>query len=176
MKNRQQLLTVLALAVVGLWIGDKFVLEPLLASWRGRNDRIAELRQRVSKGEQLIARERALRDRWESMRAHALPEDISAAEDRIIHAFNQWEKDSGLSVTLSDPQSRRTSDDFATLECRADATGSLAAITRFLHAMEMDPLAVKAESVEWTAKNSDGSQLSLVLTVSGLQLSPPQRP
>ena len=63
-----------------------------------------------------------------------------------------------------------------TLECRADAAGSLPALTRFLYEAEKDPLALKVEAVEITARDNDGQQLSLALQVSGLLLNPPPQP
>ena len=59
-----------------------------------------------------------------------------------------------------------------TVECRADAFGSLQAITRFLYEIERDPLALKIESVEINARDRAGQQLSLGLQVSGLRLNP----
>ena len=58
-----------------------------------------------------------------------------------------------------------------TLECRADASGSLSALTRFLYEIEKDPLALRIDSLEITARDNTGQQLSLNLQVSGLLLT-----
>ena len=57
-----------------------------------------------------------------------------------------------------------------TLECRADAFGSIQAVTRFLYEVEKDSLALRVEAVEITARDNDGQQLTIGLQVSGLQL------
>ena len=57
------------------------------------------------------------------------------------------------------------------LECRADAIGSMDALTRFLYEVEKDPLALRLEAIEITSHDNDGQQLSLALQVSGLLLN-----
>jgi hypothetical protein len=56
-----------------------------------------------------------------------------------------------------------------------DVSGSLPAITHFLYQVERDPLGVKVDSLELTTRNTDGSQLALVIQVSGLLLNPPKK-
>ena len=46
-KNREQLLIVLTVAAVALLAGDRFVIEPLIASWKQRNADIAALQKKV---------------------------------------------------------------------------------------------------------------------------------
>jgi hypothetical protein len=74
-----------------------------------------------------------------------------------------------MSIT---PQWKRAGDDFVTLECRVDAAGNLATLSKFLYDIEKDPLALKLETVEITARDSEGQQLALSLQISGLVLNP----
>ena len=59
-----------------------------------------------------------------------------------------------------------------TLECHVDGFGNLPALTRFLYEVEKDPMAFKIETVEISARDKDGQQLTLGLLVSGLLLIP----
>ena len=59
-----------------------------------------------------------------------------------------------------------------TLECRVDASGSLATVSRFLYEIESDPIALKVDALELSAKDTEGQQLTLGLQVSGLLLNP----
>lgn len=169
LQNRQKLLTALALTVVGLWAGDRLVISPLIQSWKDRSTRITDLRKSVANGTQILGRERSIRERWESMRDNMLSNEVSAAEGRVLKAFDQWSQDSRVSVTSIKPQWKR-SEEYMTLECRVDAFGGIEAVTRFLYEIEKDPLALKIESVELSSRDNDGSQLTLALQVSGLQL------
>jgi hypothetical protein len=169
-KNRQQWLVILAAAGAALLIGDKLILAPLTASWQGRSKQIAELTKQVSQGSLLVSRDSVIRDRWDKMRNSTLPEEVSAAENEVLRAFERWSQESRISISSIKPQWKRAGDDFMTLECRADAFGSIQAVTRFLYEVEKDPLALRVEAVEISARDNDGQQLTVGLQVSGLQL------
>jgi hypothetical protein len=79
-----------------------------------------------------------------------------------------------VAVSSTRTQWRESEDDYKTLECRADVSGSLADITGFLYAVEHDSLAVKVDSMELQSRDTDGGQLALVVQVSGLLLNPPK--
>ncbi len=173
-KNRQRILAIGAAAGLALLIADKLVLTPLIAGWKERSTRIAELRKSVGQGTLLIGRDPQIRERWDSMRTNTLPDDVSLAENEVLKAFERWSQDSRINVSSIKPQWKRAGDDFMTLECRADAFGSIQAVARFLYNVEKDPLALKVEAVEITSRDNDGQQLSLALQVSGLLLNPPE--
>ena len=69
----------------------------------------------------------------------------------------------------------RGQDDYKTLECRADVAGNLQSIAHFLYQVERDPLGVKVDTLELTTRNPEGSQLALVIQVSGLLLNPSKK-
>jgi len=48
------------------------------------------------------------------------------------------------------PQWKEAEEDYKTLECRADVSGTLPAIAHFLYQVERDPLGVKVDSLELT--------------------------
>ena len=107
-----------------------------------------------------------------SLVAPGTSNNVSAAENQVLKAFDRWSQDGRISISSIKPQWKRNSDDYMTLECRADAFGSIQALTRFLFEVEKDPLALKVEAIEITARDNDGQQLSLGLQVSGLLLNP----
>lgn len=170
---RQQLLTILTVVAVSLWAGDKLIISPLTRAWKQRSARIAELRRSVTQGLLLLEREETIRDRWESMRTNTLPAETSVAENMVLKAFDRWSQDSRISITSIKPQWKRNADDYMTLECRVDAFGSLSTLTQFLYNVEKDPLDLKVEAVEISARDNGGAQLTLGLQVSALLLNPP---
>ncbi|MGA4644908.1 GspMb/PilO family protein [Limisphaera sp. 4302-co] len=166
--QRQQWLLLAAVAAVGLLVADRFVLTPLARSWKERSERIVQLRARVHQGRLLLDREASLRARWQNMLANLLPAEPSQAEARLLGAVERWAAVSQVTVTSVRPQWRRAADEAPVLECRVDASGSLAALTRLLYEMERDALAVKVDQLELTARDDTGSQLALGLQVSAL--------
>jgi hypothetical protein len=141
-KNRQQLLTIVAIAAIALFAGIQLVLSPLQKVWNGRATRISDL-----------------------------PNNTSAAEQKVFKAVDLWAQNSGVTITAITPQWKHDSDDYMTFECRVDAAGDLGKLSRFLYSVERDPTALKLELVELGARDKEGQQLSLGLQLSGLVLT-----
>lgn len=170
-KNRQQLLLVLAGVAVGLLLADSLVFTPLTKAWRARAERITTLRNKLDAGEKLLERAEVLNSRWAQMKEQALPVNNSTAEQQVLNAFDKWSQDARISVNSITPQWRRDRDDLVTLQCRMDAAGSLGTLAKFLYNVERDPMALRIESVEIAARDKDGQNLSLGLQVNGLALN-----
>lgn len=175
-KNRQQWLAIFAGAAVSLFAADKLLLAPLTASYRARAARITELSRKVADGQSLLQHERSWRDRWDRMRANTLPDNTSQAEQKVLKAFDRWSENSGISILSISPQLKHDSEDHSTIECRVEAAGDLSAVTRFLHNLETDSMALKLQSVEISSRDNDGQQLALGLQVSALILTPEPTP
>ncbi len=173
LKNRQTVLTFIAIAVVALFILDRLVFGPLIAGWKKRGETIAGLRESIQKGQSLIARESITRGAWNEMRKNTLPASASQAEKTLLEAFDRWTRDSRITVNSIKPQWKRgANDEYSLLECRIDAAGDLGTLTRFLHEVERSEMALRIDSVELTTRDTDGRQLALGLSVSGLRLAP----
>lgn len=170
--NRQQLLMVVAIGVVALFAADKLLFTPLTQFWKNRSKTIADLQQRVTRGKNLVDRERALRATWQGMRTNTLPTDESVAEEQLLKAFRKWERDSRVTITSISPQSKHDSDEYSTIQCRIEASGTIDNMNRFLYDLEKDPMALKLDLVELSSHDTEGQQLLLGLQVSGLILAP----
>lgn len=171
-RNRQQALTILALVAVALLAGDRLVLSPLLKAWKERSTRLATLQRAVNQGDTLLTRANEIRQRWGGYRTNTFSTEPSVAQNQLLKAFDRWSRDSGAGVTAIKPQWKQPADSYSLVECRVDAYGNLTALTRFLYNVEQDPLAVKVDSLEITARDDNGEQLTLGLQVSGLILNP----
>jgi hypothetical protein len=174
--NRQQQLIIVAIVAVVLWAGDTLVVAPLTKHWKERATRMSDLRKSLTQGTLLLEREQSIRSRWESMRTNALPSETSLAESQVVKAFDRWSQDSRISIISIKPQWKRNADDYMTLEYRVDGFGSISTVTQFLYNIEKDPLALKVDAVEISARDNTGQQLTLALQVSGLLLNPPELP
>ncbi len=174
-KNREQLLIIISITAVVLLAGDKFVMSPLIASWKERSAAIVDLRKNVEHGKQVRERESFVERRWQEMKSNTLSNDVSVAENQMLKAFDRWSQDSRISISSIKPQWKHSSEDYVTMECRVDAFGSLSTLTRFLYNIEKDPLAIKVDAVEISSRDNTGNQMSLGLLVSGLSLTTKER-
>jgi len=174
--QRESLLKIGAGAVVCLFLLDRVVLTPAIASWEAQSGRIAALREKVDRGRKLLAREDSIRGRWADMERANLPEDISGAENQVVNAIDHWARDSQIAFTSLTPQPWQTHDEgFETLECRASCNGNQASIGRFIYEMEVDHLPVNLEECEITTRDPHGSQLALTARFSFLRLAASER-
>jgi hypothetical protein len=171
--NRQRWLMILAGAAVLLLVLDSLVLTPLTKGWQARRTEIARLQKNVAEGRSLMERADRTRALWAEMQSQALPRDPAKAEQDLITAFDRWGRASNVELGSIKPQWKRgTTNRFSQLECRVDATGSLATLSRFLYEVEKSPLALRVDSVELTSRDDAGQKLMLGLLVSGLRLAP----
>ncbi len=174
--NRQRLLAIVAGAGVALLILDRLVFTPLTNTWQAHAAEIVKLQKSVTDGRSLIARGPQLERTWAEMQAGALPKDPSQAEQDVISAFDRWSRANNVELGSIRPQWKRgATDRYSLLECRIDASGSLATLSRFLYELERSPLALRVDSVEVMSRDDYGNRLTLGLVVSGLRLSPLER-
>jgi hypothetical protein len=168
--DRQKFLAIAAASAVALLAGDRLVLTPLIGLWHDHTVRLAELHDSITRGTSLLPREQAIRDRWAKLQKSTLPQDGSAAESKVLTAVDDWARNSGVGPISIRPQWKQ-SDNYKTLECRVDATGDLDTLVRFLEAMEHDPMALRVEDLEISARDDGGQQLSLAVRFTALVLT-----
>ena len=174
-KNRQQVLLMVVLIMVGLWVGNEIVFSRVVKVWKARAAHISELRVQLEQSRSLLEREQIVRSRWEYLRRNSLPPDPSAAEQKFFQSVNKWAGDSGATIVAITPQRKRDAEDYMTYQARVETKGNLSALSRFLFELEKDPLALKLEAVELAARDKDGRELALGLQVSALVLNPPAK-
>jgi Tfp pilus assembly protein PilO len=173
-QNREQLLLVVVVSLLGLLLANWAVFGPVAKWWHARQDKIKELRQEVTQGESLIRREAYIRSEWANMRTNSLPNDSSLAEQQVVGSLNNWVGSSGVNVSSVTPQWQMDQDDYSTLDCRVEATGDLGTLSRFLYEIESSPMALQLSSIDLTANDERGQQLTLGVEISGLALISPQ--
>lgn len=170
-ERRQLLLKLGAATAVGLYLLDAFVIEPAFQSWNQQTARITALRQKVAQGRQLCEREASLRERWAGMLRTNLSPEVSAAENAALTAVGRWQRDSQISLTSLTPQWQSRDEGFETLEYRVAATGSQAALGRFIYEMESDnSVPVNLEECEISSRDARGAQLTLTARLTFLRL------
>jgi hypothetical protein len=173
--NRRRLLIIVAVAALALLAADRLVFTPLSRAWTDRSKEIAQLRVQVADGNSLLRREQAVRGRWTEMRTNTLPDNPSLAQEEVLKAFVLWAQESGAGINAITPQWKTDADEYRTLVCHVDASGTLWNLTRFLYDLEKGPLALKLESLDLSSHDNSGRQLSLGLQVSGLALTTPRK-
>ena len=115
-KNRQDFLVALTIAVVGLFVAVNFIFTPLQGWWAERQAQVRDLRAKVADGSQLLKREAGIRSHWDDMQANALPASTSQAEQQFLKAMDNWAQDSGAEITSIMPQWKNDATNYMTLD------------------------------------------------------------
>ncbi len=169
--KREHLLMLAAAICVGALLGDKLILTPLTSLWQTRAERIVTLEENLTRGTVLVAREDAMKARWEEMKDSDLPENLSAAQSQVLDSVERWKDESGLRLASLKTQWKDLEEESGkVLDCRASALGTMSSIARFLYELECDPLALNIQEIEITARDERGGVLLLGLRFSGLLL------
>ena len=147
------------------------MIPPVLASWSAQSDRLEALRQKVERGRQLIERQDAIRTKWARMVRANLPTEVSAAENMAFQAIGRWARDSSIGFASLTPQWQNHDEGYQTLECRATATGSQAALGKFIYDMETDGIPVNLEEYEISTRDEHGAELTMTARFSFLRLN-----
>ena len=168
-ENRQQILVVLTIAVVALLIANSIIFTPLGNMWSKRSKEITELRKKITNGTDMIKREKDWNARWADMRTNALPANPSLAEQQMVGEIVSWSGNTGVELPSVAPQVKNDSTNYMTINCRVEANGTMASLSQFLYNIEHRP-AYKLDSVEISAHDATGEQLTLGLQINGLAL------
>lgn len=174
-ENRQQFLILLTIATAALYLAVNYLATPLAGAWSARAKQIAALKQQVAEGRKLLQRDAGIRGRWSQMRTNALPENNSLAEQQLLKAIDGWAHDSGANISAITPQWKSDATNYTTLNCRVEAGGDLATLSRFIYDVEKDAMPLKVDTAELTARDNGGQQLSLSLQLNGLVLLNPKK-
>jgi Tfp pilus assembly protein PilO len=147
------------------------VIPPIVDSWGQQSAQIDALRQKVDRGQQLLDREDAIRKHWAGMVQANLPPEVSAAESVAYEAIGRWASASGISFSSLTPQWENHDEGYQTFECRASATGTQAALSRFIYEMETDKVPVSLDEFEITTRDDRGALLTMTARFSFLRLN-----
>jgi hypothetical protein len=169
-ERRERLLKILVGVGVGLLLLDWIVLTPAAKRWKTQGERIASLKEKVTRGQRLLQNEKAIRARWEAMQRSDLAPDMSEAEEQVYSAIQKWAAGTGISTNSLSPQWRTQDEDFDLYEFRASTAGTQAALGRFIYNLETDGLPVKLEECDLTSRDPKGQQLSGGMRFSFIRL------
>src|ERR1700689_2965414 len=147
-KNREKMLAIAAGVALALLLLNYLVISPLIDGWQSRTKQIKDLRDRIANGAMLIRRQDTVESRWDYMRTNALDSNPTAAERQLFTLFDGWMETSGGTEGSFRPQLHETDDNYSTIDCRADVSGTMQTILHFLYNMEKDTKAVKINSFE----------------------------
>ena len=168
--RREFILGIAAIICVCTVVGDKFVATPLYELWTTRSTRIAGLEKNMQKGKMLVEREDMLKQRWDDMNMCVLPNNTSAAENRVFTSVDDLARESGLISPSQKPRWTEDTGSFRKVEFRISSQGNISSIAHFLYELEKNPMALRSEDISIVSRDEKGTNLTLDMRFTALTL------
>ncbi|HZZ41383.1 MAG TPA: hypothetical protein VFE58_00460 [Tepidisphaeraceae bacterium] len=132
LSKRERNIVVVVAAVILLFMADRYLWSPYMASREEGQADLAAARAKQSKIIHLIKDDKANRLKFDKMIADGLKMDASEAESQMLHAFDDWARDSRLNLPSIKRERMEQDKVFGRIVFRASGAGTMAAISRFL--------------------------------------------
>jgi len=172
LSKRERYIVIGTVVVVGILGLDRFFLTPLIDR---RQETEANIRLEMGKMEKatgLLTNRSRVNRKWTEMSGVTLKSDGATAESQIIRVVNEWAQDSGLNISSVKPERAEKEKQFMKITFRANATGNMAAISRFMWRLQTSKVPVRVTDISITTRRDGVDDLSLDLGISTVYLPP----
>ena len=166
--KRERIILFLTITVVIAFVLDRWALEPLL----DRCDEVAAERDillaKVTRATGLLRRHRDIERQWRGNLPPHMMQGPTEAESQILHALGEWASKAGMNMVSLKPERSTKETSLPEIDFRASGTGSMAAVSRFLHQLETSEIPMKIKALQLAARKDGLDDLSLQVQVSTL--------
>lgn len=172
LSKREQLMFYAALAILGLWVLNAFVLTPVSDAMNQTRQQRDSLATQVETMFDLIDRRPIMRQRWQEMQDQGLTENPSVTEQLVFQSLQQWSDDSGVALTTMTPSRNTVEVGLPSITFNVAGKGSLGGVCRLVHQLEQTPLPVRIESLTLGSTNAAGESLTVQMKLNVPYLDP----
>jgi hypothetical protein len=170
--KRERIILILTLAAVSALVLDWWVLGPLLA----RCDEAAAERDilltRVTRATGTLQRRRDIERKWKGGMPPLMMREPTEAESQVLHALGDWAAKAGVNMVSLKPERSTKKTLLPEIDFRASGTGSMVAVSRFLHQLETSDIPLKIKALQLAARKEGLDDLSLQVQVSTIYTPP----
>ena len=170
LSKRERYLVIAAILGALIFLLDRYVATPLL-DWRTELE--AEEQSLVNELENvthLFERRKLMEQRWKDMLASGLDKNVAKAESRVLHALQDWSKESGLALSALKPEGITQEGGIHEITFQAVGIGPMRSVARFMWLVEETSMPLKIKQMQLGSRKEGVDDLSLQLQVSVLCL------
>ena len=172
LSRRERYIVIATVIVVGFLALDQLVLTPLFDRREELELKTTQRLKELERANALFTNRTRLNRKWNEMTGTSLQADGSTAESQIIRAVDDWAKQSGLNLSSVKPERAEKEKQFMKITFRANATGNMAAISRFMWSLQTSKAPIRVTDLSITTRRDGFDDLSLDLGISTLYLPP----
>jgi len=172
LSRRERYIVIGTVAVVGLLALDRIFLTPLIEHRQLLEAEMRKSTAEMTRAEGLFANSPRVHRKWNEMTATSLKDSGSNAESQIIQAVSNWALQAGLNLSSVKPERAEKEKQFMKITFRANATGNMAAVSRFMWEVQTSKVPVRVTDLSITTRRDGMDDLTLDLGISTLYLPP----
>ena len=172
LSKREQLMFYAALAILGLWVLNAFVLKPVSAALNQTQQKRDLLATDVEAMFDLIDRRPAMRQRWQEMQDQGLTENPSVTEQMVFQHLQQWSDELGVVLTTMTPNRNTVEVGMPSITFNVAGQGSLSGVCHLVYQLEQTSLPVRIQSLTLGSTNAEGASLKINMKLNVPYLDP----
>lgn len=175
LSKRERIIGITAVLILAALVGDRFILTPVISRLGELEDEKQILLADLNEAQNLFARRKIMQKRWQQLSGDGFKNE-SEAESRMLHAVDDWAKESRLMLTSVKPERLlEVKSGLKEMTFTIAGTGSLEATGQFLWQIETAALPVRIKDIQLGSANEAGNEMSLQLLLSSLYVSDQDR-
>jgi hypothetical protein len=162
--------------VVGLcaliFIGDYYVVEPLLANMEDLRMQQSKVTEELQKAQGVFNNRRAVNDAWRGLMKNGLTTNAADANIKTQHALTEWASAARVNLESQKSDTPVQVGDFQQVRITVTGAGTMAGISRLIWDIETGPLPLQLGELRIQSRKDGTDDLGLQLTVTTLVYAP----
>lgn len=171
LSKRERLLFIITVTAVAFWLGQRFLLKPILNIRSGLDSKIESSAIKLEKGRRLIGRETVIKDNYSKIAATA---KFSGSEEeetaRFLTEVESTAGSSGIRVNEIKPLPMQKNDLYMKFQCELEVEGEMAQIAGYMKGIRASKSVLAIEKFTISSKQSGINLLRCRLVVSKISI------
>jgi hypothetical protein len=174
LSKRERYIVIGTVVVVGILAFDRLFLTPLIDRRQETTANIHLETEKMEKATASLTNRSRVNRKWTDISGTTLKIDGATAESQIIRSVGDWAQESGLNLSSVKPERAEKEKQFMKITFRANATGSMSSISRFMWRLQTSKVPIRVTDLSITTRRDGMDDLSLDLGISTIYLPPPE--
>jgi len=173
MSKRERSIAMITGIVIGALVLYEYVIDPKVTEFTDLGNRISSAEGELGKAQSLFSTSRRATKQLSTMAGSGLRRNDSAAESELLNGARQWAQEAGLSGWGIKRDGRiEREKDFNKITFRANGTGGMGQIGRFLYRLQTSPMPVRVSDMTISSRKDGTDELAITLSISTIYLAP----
>lgn len=172
MSERERKIGTMTAIIVGALLLYQFVIDPQLTRIAELDERIDTASTEMELAQQLLDSSRSATKKLSAMAGSGLRKTDASAESEVLNSTRQWAQEAGLGGWGIKRERTEKERDFNKITFRANGTGGMGQIGRFLYRIQTANIPVRVADLTINSRKDGTDELAIVLSISTIYLAP----